>query len=152
MQLESQWNAVKAQKHKEYLHFKSINCNYKITNDSISHSNSNINNSKIKDNEGLSECSSIQIKQKSNKRKSKYPPKPTSQNRQEDRSPFRKNIPSGPSVAGERKAHPWPKRTVPITGDSIISGIDKKKFTGPTKAKVRSFPGAKIMDMQDNKY
>ena len=37
-----------------------------------------------------------------------------------------------------------------ITWDSIISGIDKKIFTGPTKVKVRSFPGAKIMDMEDH--
>ena len=37
-----------------------------------------------------------------------------------------------------------------ITGDSIISGIDEKKFTGPGKLKVKSFPGATIMDMQDH--
>ena len=50
-------------------------------------------------------------------------------------------------MAGERKAHPLPKGIVIITGDSIISGINEKIFTGPTKVKVRSFPGATIMDI-----
>ena len=135
MQLENQWNAVKAKKHKEYLHFKYINCSNKITNDNISHSNSNINNSKIIENEEVSESSSIQIKQRSNKKKSKHPPKPTSQQRQVGQSFFKKKIPDGPSLAGERKTHPWPKGTVPITRDTTISSIDEEKLQDQLKPK-----------------
>ena len=62
----------------------------------------------------------------------------------------KRNNADGQSITGEGKAHPWPKGTILITGDSIISGIAEKKFTGPTKVKVRSFPGATIMDMRDH--
>jgi len=61
----------------------------------------------------------------------------------------KRNNADGQSITSEGKAHPWPKGTILITGDSIISGIGEKKFTGPTKVKVRSFPGATIMDMLD---
>ena len=45
--------------------------------------------------------------------------------------------------------HHWPKGTVLIAGDSIISGINEKYFEGPNYIKVRSFPGATIADMKD---
>ena len=62
----------------------------------------------------------------------------------------KRNNADGQSITGEGKAHPWPKGTILIAGDSIISGIAEKKFTGPTKVKVRSFPGATIMDIRDH--
>ena len=43
---------------------------------------------------------------------------------------------------------PWPKNTTLITGSSIISGIDENRLR-KYKAKVRSFPGARIDDMYD---
>ena len=44
--------------------------------------------------------------------------------------------------------HIWSKGTTLITGSSIISGIEENRLK-KYKAKVRSFPGAKINDMYD---
>ena len=49
----------------------------------------------------------------------------------------------------QQQQHHWPKGTVLIAGDSIISGINEKCFEGPNYLKVRSFPGATITDMKD---
>ena len=62
----------------------------------------------------------------------------------------RRSNADGQSITDERKAHPWPKGTILITGDSIISGIEENKFTGLTEVKVRSFPGGTITDMRDH--
>ena len=54
------------------------------------------------------------------------------------------------STAHQQQQQPhWPKGTVLIAGDSIISGINEKCFEGPNYIKVRSFPGATIADMKD---
>ena len=42
----------------------------------------------------------------------------------------------------------WPKNTTLIVGDSIIHGLDERRLKN-YKAKVRSFPGAKINDIYD---
>ena len=55
------------------------------------------------------------------------------------------NSESSSNQAG-RKIHTWPNDTALATGDSIISGLREKKFDGPGKIKVRSFPGATILD------
>lgn len=49
-----------------------------------------------------------------------------------------------------RKVQTWPKDTILITGDSIISGLREHKFVGLGNKKVRSFPGATILDMKDH--
>ena len=59
------------------------------------------------------------------------------------------NSDSNSNQAG-RKIHTWPNDTALITGDSIISGLRENKFDGPGKIKVRSFPGATILDMKDH--
>ena len=59
------------------------------------------------------------------------------------------NSDSNSNQAG-RKIHTWPSDTVLVTGDSINSGLRENKFDGPGKIKVRSFPGATILDMKDH--
>ena len=43
--------------------------------------------------------------------------------------------------------HKWPKDTVLIIGDSMISEIDEKRLSSQQNVKMRSFPGASIVDM-----
>ena len=48
-------------------------------------------------------------------------------------------------------AHPWPKNTVLIAGDSMINGINEKRISTNFKSvKVRCFSGATIDDMYFN--
>ena len=46
-------------------------------------------------------------------------------------------------------SHKWPKRTVLIVGDSIISGVDERRISHRNNTKVRVFPGATVDDMFD---
>ena len=43
----------------------------------------------------------------------------------------------------------WKKGTVPILGDSMISGIDEKRFGSNGSVMVRSLPGSKIHDIHN---
>ena len=48
-------------------------------------------------------------------------------------------------------AHPWPKNTILIAGDSMINGINEKRISTNFKSvKVRCFSGATIDDMYFN--
>ena len=48
-------------------------------------------------------------------------------------------------------AHPWPKNTILIAGDSMINGINEKRISTNFKSvKVRCFSGATIGDMYFN--
>ena len=48
-------------------------------------------------------------------------------------------------------AHPWPKNTILIAGDSMINGINEKRISTNFKSvKVRCFSGAMIDDMNFN--
>ena len=48
-------------------------------------------------------------------------------------------------------AHPWPKNTILVAGDSIINGINEKRISTNFKSvKVRCFSGATIDDMYFN--
>ena len=48
-------------------------------------------------------------------------------------------------------AHPWPKNTILIAGDSMINGINEKRISTNFKSvKVRCFSGVAIDDMYCN--
>ena len=48
-------------------------------------------------------------------------------------------------------AHPWPKNTILIAGDSMINGINEKRISTKFKSvKVRCFSRATIDDMYFN--
>ena len=44
----------------------------------------------------------------------------------------------------------WPKGTICIDGDSIVSGLQPVLLSQKRKVKVKSFSGANIRDMHDN--
>ena len=45
---------------------------------------------------------------------------------------------------------PWPKGTICIVGDSIVSGLQPGLLSQKRKVKVKSFSGANVRDMHDN--
>ena len=45
---------------------------------------------------------------------------------------------------------PWPKGTICITGDSILSGLQPGLLSQKRKVKVKTFSGANVRDMHDN--
>ena len=45
---------------------------------------------------------------------------------------------------------PWPKGTICITGDSILSGPQPGLLSQKRKVKVKTFSGANVRDMHDN--
>ena len=45
---------------------------------------------------------------------------------------------------------PWPKDTIFITGDSILSGLQPGLLSQQRKVKVKTFSGANVRDMHDN--
>ena len=44
----------------------------------------------------------------------------------------------------------WPKCTICIAGDSIVSGFQPGLLSRKSKVKVKSFSGANVRDMHDN--
>ena len=45
---------------------------------------------------------------------------------------------------------PWPKGTICIAGDAIVSGLQPGLLSQKRKIKVKSFSGANVRDMDDN--
>ena len=45
---------------------------------------------------------------------------------------------------------PWPKGTICIAGDSIVSGFQPGLLSQKQKVKVKSFSGVNVRDMHDN--
>ena len=45
---------------------------------------------------------------------------------------------------------PWPKGTICVAGDSIVSGMQPCLLSQKCKVKVKSFSGANVRDMHDN--
>ena len=43
----------------------------------------------------------------------------------------------------------WPRNTILITGDSMLSNINERTLSRKYKTKIRSFPGATVSDMFD---
>ena len=51
------------------------------------------------------------------------------------------------SISSKAKTKAWPGGTCLVTGDSMLSYIDKTRLSRKFNVKVRSFPGAKTDDM-----
>eukprot|EP00112_Aurelia_sp_Birch-Aquarium-sp1_P015394 Seg3405.1 transcript_id=Seg3405.1/GoldUCD/mRNA.D3Y31 product="hypothetical protein" protein_id=Seg3405.1/GoldUCD/D3Y31 len=122
-ELEKQLKAVQIEKHREYLLLKSNekSCREALGSDGII---------------GQKEKRTTVIIEQKNTTIDDY-----------QRSPATTAASRSESTAQQQ--HHWPKGTVLIAGDSIISGINEKSFEGPKYIKVRSFPGATIADMRD---
>ena len=45
---------------------------------------------------------------------------------------------------------PWPKGTICIVGDSIVSGLQPGLLSQKRKVKVKTFPGTNVRDVHDN--
>ena len=45
---------------------------------------------------------------------------------------------------------PWPKGTIWIAGDAVVSGLQPGLLSQKRKIKVKSFSGANVRDMDDN--
>ena len=152
-ELEKQLKAVQIEKHSEYLLLKSNekSCRETLGSDGII--------------EQKEKRSAVTIEQSSTtidgttELKVKRNTGTTKKGKNQNKQTKEKDINSGnqhstattTTSASESTAqqHHWPKGTVLIAGDSIISGINEKCFEGPNYVKVRSFPGATIADMKD---
>lgn len=182
IQLEGQWNAIKVQRHKEYLHLKSTKRNNKSTGGSTVKKNNS--DAQCLVDEVEKQCKSNQasttkkIKSKDIKVSAKENEKINySMNNNKDKRGNNGNqqrngtsevIPSRAIIndkissknernraSDENKAPEmtengfWPKNTVLITGDSMLTNINERTLSKNFNTKVRSFPGARFGDMFD---